>query len=107
MPSVSFSVDYVQTAHTSDPGQISFDGSAFSATVPASGRLDSVGDMVISPIMGPVLTPDPYNVTIEVTRTSSSTMQFVVIFEAATGGGYYYVPCERIEKTIEDVPITF
>jgi hypothetical protein len=108
MASLSFSVDYTQTANQADPGQIQFDGAGFSGTFTASGRLDSVGDTVISPVIGPVLTPQPFNVTVEVTRTSTGTMRFVVVFENAPGGSYYYyAACDRIVKTIDNVPINF
>ncbi len=108
MATLSFSVDYMQTANTPAPGEIGFEGGNLTTTVTASGRLDAVGDTVISPTFGVVLSGDDrYNVTVEVTRTSSSTMRFVVVFELDNMGGAYYGGCEHIEKTIDDVPITF
>jgi hypothetical protein len=106
MASISFSVDYTQTANTADPGQITFDGSGLTTTVAASGRLDSVGAMVVSSALGPILTPQPFVVTVEVTRTSSSTMRFVVVFESSSGGTYYGT-CQQLTKTIDNVPIAF
>jgi hypothetical protein len=96
----SFTVEYTQGA--SGPGAITFTLDAAATSEPASGRLDRVGDRVVSPKMTGTGYPD--GVVVECIRTSSDAMRVVVVFFNQFQVGYIQPMTERV---IENVPLSF
>ena len=109
MGSQSFEVNYFQVEDVGIPGEITFNG----VTMPANGRLDTVGASVVAAGFSFTSAGDrEFAVTVECTRTSSTTMRVTVVFEEPDSYGYGYgygygYPGAVIEKVIEDVPLDF
>jgi hypothetical protein len=100
MARVSFTVDYTQGA--TGPGQITFTLNGVPTSVTASGRLDAVGNRVVSPEI-PVL--GNRTVQVECVRTSSDAMRVVVVFLLSATSSYSVAP--PMERVIENVPLSF
>ncbi len=101
---ISFVVDYAQ-GETGN-GEITLTvGNAAPQTVPASGRLDAVGDSVISEhglsagVLGDVA-------EIECTRTSTHSMRVVARFSDSDEFEQDYL-VTYLEHVVEDVPLQF
>ena len=120
--SFSFEVSYHQDDDNPAPGEITFTyainaGTPVSETLPASGRLDTVGALVIAEGFTVVLSPgnpDPRNdfdVVVECTRTSKDAMRVRLVFIGYRGPNsnfpYYSEFAPVLEKIIEDVKLDF
>lgn len=97
MGSTTLDIEYSQPADPGSPGDITLN----SETLPASGRLDEIGDTVTAD--GFVL--DLFQASVECTRTGASTMQVRLILTAYDPVSPYY--CRYTERVIDDVPLSF
>jgi hypothetical protein len=99
MARVSFTVDYTQDAGSSN-GEITLTSDSTSTTVSASGRLDNVGDRVVSPVIPGAV--GGHDAAVECVLTSSHAMRVTV----AIGNILDEYQPNVIERVLENVPVT-
>ena len=97
---IDFTVSYSQSSDTGDNGVVTFKFNAGSWVLPTDGRLDAVGDTVVTERQD--LNIGNVKATIEATRTSSSEMRVTVVFFAGSGS---YLPFT--ERVLDKVPLNF